>query len=464
MTIFKLIFNFFMPAFSKTQPFVHKYQNFFSWIVVFFGILKSKFVSIANCADSEDPESSQVGESSSSERKFMSYYTKLYSHNENNQWSTGIETGFEWKDEGGKYCCKRYRYKIPVEEIVYIPTAGAATLYYTRVLTGLLKKHVTHLPIYRVAPVYALAALSAGGAYLGFRALVQSIFNLDEIAELIRTDHPKYSVEIIEEGDIQDMSHVDKFYITTNSEQDLVQGSGNETQLELSAESNQFDKYMDSLPEIKTDIDSRVSEITTTCKETLRKTISSTDSPELTTALRKSLSEVDDLIGKPWISPLSSPTERGENIRLGDSRDYGFKSLDLSEDREPTVPTGAITVRDTYDTPPSPPSPFSALEPTLPDHHLNVAIGSGLGLIIISLICMLWIRLSYSFPDLKNTKPYLLNKYSLVRKLNAYYESLSPEELRTFRLIYITISIYSSFMSFMILWKVWSILRIFYFK
>ena len=108
--------------------------------------------------------------------------------------------------------------------------------------------------------------------------------------------------------------------------------------------------------------------------------------------------------------------------------------------------------------------PFSALEPTLPHHHLNVAIGSGLGLIFLSFISVLWIRLSYSFPDLKNTKPYLLNKYSLVRKLNAYYESLSPEELRTFRLIYITISIYSSFMSFMILWKVWSILRIFYFK
>ena len=453
-----------MPAFSKAQPFVHKYQIFFTWIIVFFGILKSKFVSIANCADSENPETSQIGESSSSERKFVSYYAKLYRHNENNQMSTGIETGFEWKDEGGKYCCKRFRYRIPVEELVYIPTAGVATLYYTRALTQWMKNHVTSLPLYRVTPIYAITALSVGGAYLGFRAFAQYLFNLEEIAKLIRSEHPDYSVEIINEGDIQEMSHIDKFYITTNTEQDLVQGSGNETQLELSAESDQFYKYMDSLPEIITDQDSRVSEITTTCKETLRKTISSIDSPELTTALRKSLSEVDELIGKPWISPLSSPTERGENIRLGDSREYGFKSLDISEDREPPVPTGAITVRDTYDLPPSPPSPFSALEPTLPHHHLNVAIGSGLGLIFLSFISVLWIRLSYSFPDLKNTKPYLLNKYSLVRKLNDYYESFTPEQLKALRIIFILTSLYCNFTSFMIFWKLWSILKIFYFK
>jgi hypothetical protein len=108
--------------------------------------------------------------------------------------------------------------------------------------------------------------------------------------------------------------------------------------------------------------------------------------------------------------------------------------------------------------------PFSALEPTLPHHHLNVAIGSGLGLIIISLICMLWIRLSYSFPDLKNTKPYLLNKYSLVRKLNDYYESFTPEQLKALRIIFILTSLYCNFTSFMIFWKLWSILKIFYFK
>jgi hypothetical protein len=107
--------------------------------------------------------------------------------------------------------------------------------------------------------------------------------------------------------------------------------------------------------------------------------------------------------------------------------------------------------------------PFSALEPKFPEQDLNIIIACILSLIFICFISQLWLRLSFFFPDLKNSKPYLLNKYSLLKKLNAYYETFTPEQLKAVRIIFIITSMYSSFGSFFLLWRLWSFLKIYAF-
>jgi len=101
-------------------------------------------------------------------------------------------------------------------------------------------------------------------------------------------------------------------------------------------------------------------------------------------------------------------------------------------------------------------SPLESLEF---EFLLDAILTYSLTMLFIVIFSQVWLRLSFIFPELKKTKPSVLEKYTFLKKINAYYELLTPEQLKTLRILYILLSLYASGGLFFILTRFWFVIK-----